>query len=318
MKYTKLLPGLAIFTTVMLWGLSFPVTKSVLNHLKPADLVFFRFVLAALFLAGVSFWRRPMAIEKKDRLRLALGGAVGIPLYFLFENNGINLTTAGMASMIVATIPVMNALYGFFFLGERSTTLRWAGIFLSFIGVYLIVYYAVSQPGGGSRTLQGNLLMLGAASAWVAFTRINAPLLKKYDSPTINLYQIMVGALLLGAIALPGGVNLKAFTLPVTASLLYLGLLCSAMAYFFYMYAQKNLGATTVTTFINLVPVFGVLGGVFFLGETLLPGQVLGGGVVILGVSLVTLPQDRGRRAPAGGEVKTTFDGGGESRAPDG
>jgi drug/metabolite transporter (DMT)-like permease len=290
-KSTPVLPILAIFMTVLLWGLSYPVTKALLAHLLPVEIAFFRFTLAALFLLAINFWRKPQAVEKKDYVRLAAGGAVGIPLYFIFENNGINLTTAGMASMIIATIPVLNALAGVLFLKERSTPRRWAGVFLSFLGVYLIVSFGLNLPGGGSDTLRGNMLMLLAAFTWVAFTRINAPLLKKYDSPTVNLYQISIGATLLALLALPGGVNVQAFSWQVVISLLYLGLFCSALAYFFYMYALKNLGATPVTTFINLIPVFGVLGGVLFLGEVVMPGQILGGGVVILGVTLVTLPQ---------------------------
>ena len=292
-KNTPVLPIVAIFMTVLLWGLSYPVTKALLTHLLPVEIAFFRFILAALFLLSINVWRKPQAVDKKDYVRLAAGGAVGIPLYFIFENNGINFTTAGMASMIIATIPVLNALAGVIFLKERSTPRRWAGVILSFLGVYFIVSFGLHVPGGGADTLKGNMLMLLAAFTWVAFTRINAPLLKKYDSPTVNLYQISIGAALLALLALPGGVNVQAFSWQVVISLLYLGLFCSAMAYFFYMYALKNLGPTPVTTFINLIPVFGVLGGVLFLGEVILPGQILGGGVVILGVTLVTLPQGR-------------------------
>jgi len=283
---------LAIFLAVLFWGLSYPITKALLDHLLPVEIAFFRFTLAALFLLLLSLIRKPLKVEKGDYIRLAAGGAVGIPLYFFFENNGINLTTASMASMIIATIPVFNALAGALFLRESSTRRRWAGVFLSFLGVYFIVSFGLKQPGSGADILKGNLLMLLGAFTWVVFTRINVPLLKKYDSTTVNLYQITVGAVLLAFIALPGGINVQAFSPMVILSLLYLGLFCSAAAYFLYMFALKNLGAAPVTTFINLIPVFGVMGGIFLLGETLLPGQVLGGAVVILGVTLVTLPQE--------------------------
>lgn len=291
-KKNRIFALLAIFLAILFWGLSYPVTKVLLDHLLPVEIAFFRFTLAAIFLLLLSLIRKPLKVERCDYIRLAAGGAVGIPLYFIFENNGINLTTASMASMIIATIPVFNALAGALFLKESSTWRRWAGVFLSCLGVYFIVSFGLKLPGSGADTLKGNLLMLMAAFTWVAFTRINAPLLKKYDSPTISLYQINVGAVLLAFIALPGGINVQVFSPMVVLSLLYLGLFCSAAAYYFYMFALKNLGATTVTTFINLIPVFGVTGGVFLLGETLLPIQALGGAVVILGVTLVTLPQD--------------------------
>lgn len=283
---------LAIFLAVLFWGLSYPATKVLLDYLLPVEIAFFRFTLAAIFLLLLSLFRKPLKVEKCDYIRLAAGGAVGIPLYFFFENNGINLTTASMASMIIATVPVFNALAGALFLKESSNWRRWTGVFLSFIGVYFIVSFGLKLPDSGADTLKGNLLMFMAAFTWVAFTRINAPLLKKYDSPTVNLYQINVGAVLLAIIALPGGINVQVFSPIVVLNLLYLALFCTAAGFCFYMFALKKLGTTTVTTCINLIPVFGVMGGVFLLGETLLPIQALGGAVVILGVTLVTLPQD--------------------------
>ncbi len=288
----KPLAVLAICFTVTVWGLSYISTKVLLEYLDPVEIAFFRFFIAAVFLLVVCLIRKPITIEKKDSLRIAAGGVVGIPLYFLFENNGINLTTAGMASMIIAIIPVLNVITGAIFFKEKNTPRSWIGAALSFFGVYLIVSLGIGIPGGGEDSLRGNLLMLMAAFAWVAFTRINSPLLKKYDSTTINFYQILVGTIFLGFLALPGGVNVRAFSSIVIFNLVYLGILCSALAYFCYLYALKNLGSTSVTTFINLIPVFGVLGGVIILGETLLPGQVLGGLVVLFGVTLVTMPKE--------------------------
>ncbi len=290
----KVLAVPAIMFTVLFWGFSYPSTKFLLTYLQPEEIAFYRFFLAAVFLSIASFFFKPAKVRKQDLFRLIAGGAVGIPLYFIFENNGINLTTAGMASMIIASIPVLNALAGTILGSEKNSPRRWFGIAMSFVGVYLIVNFGMGQPEGGRETLAGNLLVLLAAFTWVAYTRINAPLLKKYDSITVNIYQIIAGAFFLSLLALPGGIKLRqVYFVPVLLNLVYLGACCSALAYFFYMFALQKLGPIAVTTFINLVPVFGVAGGVLFLGETLLSGQLLGGVIVVAGVTLVTLPGDR-------------------------
>ncbi len=297
-KKAQVLPVLAIFFTILIWGLSYISTKVLLDYLMPMEIAFFRFVLASLAMFLVALFKKPQKLARQDAFRLIAGGAIGIPVYFIMENNGLKLTTAGMASMIIAIIPVLNALTGFLFFKEKNTWRSWAGVAFSFLGVYLIVSYGVGSSGGiAGGTLEGNLLILMAAISWTVFTRVNAPLLKKYNSFTVNFYQILAGTFLLGFLALPGGINLTVFVPIVVANLLYLGILSSALAYFLYLFALKSLGTTSVTTFINLIPVFGVLGGVFILGEVVFPGQILGGLVVILGVVLVTVsvgaPLDR-------------------------
>ncbi len=68
-----------------------------------------------------------------------------------------------------------------------------------------------------------------------------------------------------------------------------LALLCSAAGYFLYLYGLFRLNPTTVSSYINLIPVFGALSGVVVLGERLLLPQVLGGIAVITGVVIVNL-----------------------------
>jgi drug/metabolite transporter (DMT)-like permease len=75
----------------------------------------------------------------------------------------------------------------------------------------------------------------------------------------------------------------------VWLNILYLGVFCSALGYFCYIYALRHMGPIVVTSFINLIPVVGAFGGMFILGERLSPIQLAGGAVVIAGVFLVNL-----------------------------
>lgn len=278
---------LAILSTVMLWGLSYSSTKYLLESLQAIQIAFYRLIFAVVVL-GVSFIAaRKGALKRSDIPRVIIGGAFGTFLYFLFENNGLRFTTAGTGSLIIATIPVLNVMAGSLFFKEKTTPLRWLGVILSFAGVYLIIRSG-STAAFSLANMRGNLLVFGAACSWVFYTRINEPLMQKYDSITINLYQSVVGLVLLGMLAAPSGLNPAAIGRPVLFNLAYLGIFCSAVAYFLYLYALKSLGAATITTFINLIPVVGVLGGAVILKEAIVAGQLIGGVVVISGVTLVT------------------------------
>ena len=108
---------------------------------------------------------------------MAAGGFCGNFIYFLFENNGLRFTTAGMGSLIIATIPVLNVLAGAILFKEKHSPQRWLGVLFSFIGVYLLI--RSGSDGNLSLTsLKGNLLVFGAACTWVIYTRLNEPLLQ--------------------------------------------------------------------------------------------------------------------------------------------
>lgn len=286
MDSKKLTAVLAILLTTLFWGISFSSTKTLLAYMPPEQIAFCRLILAVLALGIIFFAGKHKRIERADLVRVLAGGFFGTVLYFIFENNGLRFTTAGTGSLIVATVPVLNVIAGTLFYGERHGYLRWAGVLLSFLGVYLIV------RSGGDITLahlRGNILVFLAACTWVVYTRINSPLTQKYSGLTLNLYQFSFGIVALGFLAIPRGFNPGIFSATVLLNLAYLGLCCSAAAYFLYLYALKHLGSATVTCYINMVPVFGVLGGAVLLKEVLGASQLLGGLVVILGVMLVTV-----------------------------
>ncbi|MCR3923517.1 MAG: DMT family transporter [Firmicutes bacterium] len=279
---------LAIIATTLFWGLSYTSTKVLLGSLLPVQIAFFRLLLACLALGIFFFASKKRLVHKSDLLRVIAGGVFGNFIYFLFENNGLRFTTAGTGSLIIATIPVLNVLAGAILFREKNTNKRWLGVILSFVGVYFIIRSG-SNGTFSLANIKGNLLVFGAACAWVAFTRINEPLLNRYDSITINLHQSAVGMFLLSFLIIPLETDLSVLRGSVAFNLAYLGIFCSAVAFFLYLYALKTLGTATVTSYINLVPVFGVLGGAIILKETLVAGQLLGGAIVIAGVSLVTM-----------------------------
>lgn len=279
---------IAIFLTTFFWGISYSSTKLLLGSLTPAQIVFFRLVLAMMILALVFFGSRQKLARGKDLLKMIGGGFTGIFLYFLFETTGLRFTNAGTAALIISIIPVLNMIAGFLIFRERYSLRRWSGVFLSFVGVYLII--GAGTDGALSlANLQGNFLVFLAACSWVVFTRINEPLSHRYNSVTINFHQSLTGMILLGLLVLPRGVDPALFSSMVIFNLAFLGIFCSAAAFFLYLYALKALGSATVTTFLNLIPVFGVLGGVIILGETMASGKIFGALTVFAGIIMVTV-----------------------------
>ncbi len=289
-----ILPYLAIVATALFWGLSYISTKTLLRGLTPFQVAAGRFLVASLIILVIGLaGRRLKPIERRDLPRVAMAAFFGIFVYFIFENSGLKLTTAGMGSLIIATIPVLNVIYSAIFLKRSIPGNAWIGVILSLAGVFLVIRAGASLS---LTSFWGNLLVLGAAAAWVAYTQLNQPLSEKYDSFSLNLYQTLFGTVLLTLLALGEGKPLPGFTPALGLNLLFLGFCCSALGYIFYLYALKRLGATIVTTFINFIPVFGVIGGVLILGEPFGWDQLLGGFIIFGGVMLVS--RSHGKTVP--------------------
>ncbi|HHV62538.1 MAG TPA: DMT family transporter [Firmicutes bacterium] len=290
----------AILFTTIVWGISFISTKTLLTAgLTPVQIAFARFVIACAILGGLyaGYISRQRGVmgripyntgSMNNSIRVVIGGILGIPVYFILENTGLRFTSASTASLITGAAPVINALAVVVLLRARILGLQWTGIVMSCLGVYVVAQADLGASLSG-RAMLGNLLVFLSACSWVAYTIINKPLLDHYDGLTLNTYQNLVGTLFLLPIALHDGMPIATWGSEVWFNILYLGAVCSALGYILYLFALKHLGATVVTSFLNLVPFFGVLGGTVILGERLSWMKAVGGILAIAGVYLVSV-----------------------------
>jgi drug/metabolite transporter (DMT)-like permease len=94
-------------------------------------------------------------------------------------------------------------------------------------------------------------------------------------------------------------VSFARWNLVIWANILYLGVFCSALAFFLYLFALKSLSSTVITSFINLVPFVSVLGARIFLGEPVSWTKLLGGILTVTGVYLVSSQDMPSTQAPS-------------------
>lgn len=281
------LVSMALISLVMiLWGLSFLSIKVTVVVLSPMGLALVRFVIASVILAILLKIREPEAkLLPKDIPLMAFSGIIGITVYFYFENNGVKYTTASTASIIIATIPAFTVLSDYLFCGNRLTVIKTAGVLLSFFGVYLIVRDS-GQLSFASEFFKGNLLMMGAACAWVVYSLVTRPLAGRYSMLAITTYQTVFGTLAILPFAFLENNKWNMIDGKIIINIVFLGVFCSAVGYYIYVYAMDRLGVDTASLFINFIPVVTVVSSYFILGEKITPAQALGGAIIIVAVSL--------------------------------
>ena len=270
---------LSILLCVLFWGISFISTKVVLKQIPPATIVLYRQIIACLALISLlPFWRCPSLPAREDVRRIAASAFLGIVMYFILENRGLEHTTASNASLIVSALPIFT-LFGEALLYHKKVG-RWMMMYLliSIFGVYLVVSIN-GRLDLTSSQLFGNLLVLGAMACWVAYTLLNKGTAERYSSLNIIFYQSLAAVFL----CIPFAVAEKdRWIAPLELSsatwlnVIFLGMFCSAWAYVFYIRALGRLGPTISAAFLNLIPVVTAVCGYLLLQERLTWVQVLG------------------------------------------
>lgn len=293
----------AILVAVSLWGPSFVATKVALREAPPLTVAFLRFLVASCFLYPL--WRNSnerAALHTISRRQLALGGLVGVAFYFILENLGLLLTTASDAALLMAVIPVACLIAEAVWFKQAIPWRRGLGILISILGVFLVVGQAPTL-GGGSQLL-GDVLVIAAALCWAVYSLLGRTL-NQYPQLTVVTHQTIYGMLMLFPFALLESAGWQRLSLAGSLSILYLGVMCSAVTYLLYNYALRGLAASQVSTFLNLVPVIGVITAMLVLGEHVQFIQVLGGAVILAGVIVSTQaqPPSSDNLLPAHGRV---------------
>lgn len=275
----------SLLVVVAIWGSTFVATKLLLDQIGPIGVALLRFAVASAILVPLADWRgaRPLPWG-----RFALLGLTGVVAYFVCQNVGLVYTSASAASLIIACVPICVGIAAVVFLREVLSLRRVAGVASSVVGVALIVLAGRPEPSAPAPLL-GNLLILGAAVAWAAYTTMCKGL-ERLSFRVISAATVGFGAIFLLPLAAWEHASRGAPSLTVGGwlGILYLGAGASAAAYFLWNYALRHLDAAEAAVFLNLVPLVGVVIAAVVLRESIGPFELAGGALVVAGVTLAT------------------------------
>ncbi|WP_164509061.1 DMT family transporter [Clostridium rectalis] len=279
-------PHILAIILMFIWGISYLSIKVVVDEVNPIQAAFYRFFLASIILFIILKRKFPEEkLIKEDKIKVALSGLTGVALYFLFENYSVYFTSASNVAVLISSIPIFTLITQRILFKEKLTIYKVAGTILSMVGIVIIII-SKGKLSLFSTGTKGDLMALGAALCWVIYTIITTSFKGNYKSITITTYQSIWGSIFL----FPSVIFLKV-TIPSTKAIiniLYLSLICSCIAYALYIYCLESLGATSITTYINLQPIISLLSAKLFLNEKIMFIQVVGSLIIILGVSIVS------------------------------
>ncbi|MET3118753.1 drug/metabolite transporter (DMT)-like permease [Undibacterium sp. GrIS 1.8] len=277
----------------LFWGGTFIAGKVVVQQIPHLIVATGRFLVASSLLLLMA-WRLEGGLPKLTRQQMhatfALG-ATGIFLYNICFFSALERMPAGRTALFVALNPIITALALAAFFGERLGFRKWLGIAIAFVGAAIVItrgdlagaWHDIAQSVGA-----GELFMFTGVCAWAAYTIIGRHALKGLSPIAATAYAALWGLLLLacGALFEIRDVNWQHFTWPAVAAIVYLGAIGTVVGFVWYYEGVKTIGPARTAVFNNLVPVFGISLSALLLGEPVLASMVIGGLLVIAGVSL--------------------------------
>lgn len=278
---------IAAMIAVILWGFSFIWTNDIIN----ADIPIFSFLFVRLSLAGILLFlfskitNKLQKINKKDFLWLTLMAFFEPFIYFIGESYGMKATgSAVLAAVIIATIPIACMVTEKIFYKIPFSLNKTIGILLTLVGIILVVLK------DGPLTVDhgyGIALLFLAVAGATGYTAIVKKLSGGINTYTIATYQFIIGAILfIPFFCIWGidGINQKFFTFDVLFPLLSLAILCSCVAFIFWINAIRGLGMTKANIFSALIPGISALGSALFGQEPLTILSCVGITIVVAGV----------------------------------
>ncbi len=280
-----------VLFTVIVWGASFVATKVALKYTSPDVVVWLRFGMGVIILGVAVLVKRKFAFpEKRDWLYFALLGFIGITFHQWLQSTGLVTAQATTTAWIVATIPVFMGLLGWIALKEKLVWLQGFGIFLSALGVLLVITNGdLVQLSLGKIGTIGDFLILISAPNWAVFSVLSRRGLQKYPATLMMFYVMSFGWLFSSILFFgKGGLSqIRQIPLDGWMGIAFLGVICSGLAYIFWYDALQALPVAQTGAFLYLEPVSTVVVAALILGEKLYLATILGGILILTGVWLV-------------------------------
>ncbi len=272
------------------WGITFVAFKFANESFGPIAIVFIRLIVSIPFLFGFALISgRMMKIRKEDFKWFLLLAFFEPLIYFLGEAFGLTMVSSTVGAIIIATIPLFVPIAAYFLLKERLTLTNIIGLFVSFIGVILVI---LASEGKFSGNIKGILLMFVAVFAVVGYTILAKKLVHSYNGIIITAWQSSIGAVLFLPLFLI--VEWKRIDLSMMVgesfwAIMYLGIFGSGICFILFTTALRVLGASKANVFINLIPVVTAIVSYFVLKESMPAMKIIGIAVVLSGLLLSQL-----------------------------
>jgi drug/metabolite transporter (DMT)-like permease len=283
-------PYLLLTLCALFWAGNSVVGRALHDSVPPVTLAFWRWSIALLLLmpwvAG-PLRRQWRAIVSNWKVMLLLS-LLGVATYNTLNYMALQTTTATNSALINSVCTVLIIVVNYVLFRVHATGLQWAGVAVSLAGTLVIVCRGDPAVLSGLELVRGDVLLMVLALFWALYTACLRWRPRELDPLGFLGGTIVIGLLVLAPLYVWEALSAVpvTFTPGVTAGIAYTGIFPSVLAYLFWNRGVAEVGSNRAGQFLHLIPVFGTLLAVVFLGESLKLFHLFGAVLIFVGIYL--------------------------------
>ncbi len=289
----KKLPYFYAFVAYFVWGMTFPFSKLVMPPLSALVFVFFRSLMGVIFLIGTLFltkqFKEWMVCLKQNWWQFALLALIPYCFSYVLQFYAIQLTTSINQSIIGQTSIIWVVVLNFIFFKVKPQFKFIIALSIAMIGVFLLL--TTKGFNFSPDTILGDVLSICAFASWASYTVFSKPLSERIKPIFVITSIFAFGTAFLLPIALWQGAFSQLATLSFSQwwILLYLGFVCTGLAYLLHMksIAPKEVKTEHIAYFSILMPIVATIFSLITSEEQLSWRIAIGGFLVIGSVAIL-------------------------------
>ena len=281
MNLKALLLGLVF---ALIWSSAFTSARIIVSHAPPLGALSLRFFLSGILALIIALWlKQTFKLTKKQLQATVVFGVCQNTIYLGLNFVAMQWIEASLAAIIASSMPLLVALLGWFFLGQRLSTVGVLGLGLGFVGVILIMGFRLTA---GISELGLIYCIVGALALSIA-TRAVRNTNSGGNLMVIVGYQMLIGGASLSIFSIIFETYKVSFDWELMVAFIYTTLAPGLIATVVWFWLVNEIGAVKAATFHFLNPFFGVSIAALILGEPLSLSDYFGVVIVTIGILLV-------------------------------
>lgn len=282
---------LAAIGATVIYGLNHTIAKGVMpTHIRPFGFIFLRVSGAAILFWCISFLGPKEKIAGRDWGRLIFCAILGMSINMLAFFKGLELSTPINSSVLVTITPIIVVILSAVFINEKITWLKGSGIVIGLMGALGLILFGAEIRQGAPNIPLGNALFVLNSTAYGAYLIFVKTLIQKYHPFTLMKWLFTIGTVINLPIAFPDLMQVQWDQLPLDAigAILFVVICTTFLTYLFNIFALTQLKASTVSAFVYIQPLIGILFALFMGKDDLTIVKIIATIFVLVGVYLAS------------------------------
>ena len=279
---------LLLSAAMLFWAGNWVIGRALREAMEPFTLNFVRWALATLILAPFALpgLRAQAHVIRRHAGILALLALTGVSLFHALVYLGLKSTTAVNGVLLNSSLPLFILAGAWILERERATARQVGGMLLSFAGILVILSRGEPESLLGLEVHAGDAWILAAMPVWGLYS-----VLLKRRPPELGGIGFLFVISALGTLLLLPAAVISPPRWPGTeaaAGVAYIGVFASIFAFICWNRGVAIVGPSVAGFTLHLLPLFGTLLAIVFLGETFQGFHAVGFATILAGVIVAT------------------------------